>query len=79
MKDFLGNELQIGDYVVVMCQGYREFTVFRIQKFTPKCVKLVRNADWKKTFVQYPYQVIKIDEMQAGYLILSGKIKPVTI
>jgi len=76
MKDFLGIELQVGDYVVVMQQGYREFSVYRILRFTSKCVRLKSSH---RELLQYSSQVIKIDEMQAGYLILSGKIKPITI
>lgn len=40
MKDFLGNELQVGDYVATMIDGYSSLQRFEIVKFTPKSLAI---------------------------------------
>lgn len=39
-KDFLGNEIKVGDKVVYMRLGYRDFTKGYIMRITNKCVFL---------------------------------------
>lgn len=46
MKDFLGNELQIGDEVVLTAPKYRMFTKAKIIAFTPKKVRVQYNNTW---------------------------------
>jgi hypothetical protein len=40
MRDFLGRELNLGDYVIFMKQHYREFGMGKIIKFTPQKVRV---------------------------------------
>jgi uncharacterized phage-like protein YoqJ len=44
MKDFLGNELAVGNKVIYMQQGYREFRIGTIEKFTKHYVILEKDA-----------------------------------
>jgi peroxiredoxin len=62
MKDFLGNELNVGDDVVIMQKSYRNFIKGKIIRIT-KCMVIVQHdetnvcsTETKQTFDQ----VIKI-------------------
>lgn len=39
MKDLLGNEVQVGDRVVISMTGYRDLMTAEVVKLTPKGVK----------------------------------------
>jgi hypothetical protein len=72
MKDFLGQELSIGDLVVLVIPGYRDFAIGKILRFT-KCYAFVNfPKPWQGAavggegeFKQYPSQLIRITEEQA--------------
>ena len=62
MKDFLGNELGIGDGVVFMQKEYRNFLKCIVIKMTPKMIVISHertNVGDRET-KQFPSQVIKI-------------------
>ena len=64
MKDFLGNELAVGDDVVMMLPGYRSFRKGTIHRFT-KCYAVVRYKSMSGTKLydseikQEPSQLVK--------------------
>ena len=58
MKDFLKNELAVGDKVVAVRLGYREFIIAEIISITPQLLWL--KSEYKDKFKQPPSQVIKI-------------------
>lgn len=65
MKDFLGNELIVGDEVVFSNQKYRKLEKAKILSFTKLYVNLqYDNTDWGGSFEsktrQLPQQLIKI-------------------
>jgi hypothetical protein len=66
-KDFLGKELEVGDSVIFIEPGYRNFQKGVIFKFTEKMIFI----NWKNprchiskedTLKQCGYQVVKIEE-----------------
>lgn len=65
MKDFLGNDLEIGDEVVFMFLTYRSLGKGRIVKFTPKTILIEHQhpnlSNYTTKTKQFPNQVIKIN------------------
>lgn len=65
MKDFLGNELSIGDTVVMIRPQYRELFKTKIIRFT-KCYVILDSSDidghYGDTIKQTPDQMIKVSE-----------------
>lgn len=59
MKDFIGQELEIGDLIATTDHGYASLQKGVIKSFTPKKVKL-DNGDTK-----FPYQVALIRKHNA--------------
>jgi hypothetical protein len=59
MKDYLKQELQVGDVVIYYRNHYRNFKTGRIVKITKCFVFIDLNVQWKETFKQAGYQVIK--------------------
>ena len=63
MKDFLGNELQVGDNVVFVQLGYRNLLKGVVSKITPKTILITHamtntcSTETKQT----PSQVVKFD------------------
>jgi len=62
--DFLGAELNVGDEVVFISRGYRDFSRGTVVSFTPQKVRIAhihRNIpDYAKLLLQDPYQLIKV-------------------
>jgi hypothetical protein len=44
MKDFLDQELSIGDNVIIITPNYRDFTLAQVIKFTAKNVRVKFNG-----------------------------------
>ncbi|RKZ15606.1 hypothetical protein DRQ53_08635 [bacterium] len=63
MKDILGNELAVGDYVVTTVSKYEELKVGIIVKFTPKAcrVRSIKN-DQDQGNLKYSYQLMRVEE-----------------
>ncbi|AGS81119.1 hypothetical protein [Caulobacter phage Cr30] len=67
MKDFLGNILELGDEVIFMRPGYRDFVFGKIIKFTPQKVKVEYQMHYSyqdgrpyyDTYMEYPTCFIK--------------------
>jgi len=46
VKDFLGNDLALGDEVVLTAPNYRHFVKAKVIKFTPKKVRVEYLNTW---------------------------------
>ncbi len=73
MRDFLGQELVLGDYVIFMQQHCREFGMGKITKFTPKKVHVKwGTSDWA-SLLQTPNQLVKVaGEEVFAYALKNG-------
>ena len=69
MKDFLGNELEIDDYVVLTAPFYRHFARGKIIQFTPKKVRVEYTNNWNYSdgmicnYLSDPEFLVKIKEV----------------
>ena len=72
-RDFLGRELNLGDYVIFMKQHYREFGMGKIIKFTPQKVRVkYGNFDWME-ILQTAEQLCKVEgEEVFAYALKNG-------
>ena len=61
-KDFLGNELIVGDEVAYFSPHYRTFKRGKITKISPKMLCIGTDINRKGTFRQFHEQVIKIEK-----------------
>ncbi len=79
MKDFVGRELEVNDYVACIVPGYRSLKLARIYGFTEQKVQLVwveeakkRRFDTRKyDFLQSPGQLSKVDGPDLTLYLLS--------
>lgn len=61
MKDFIGNEVHVGDKVVCIEKDYKNLIPGEIVKLTPKAMKVKYGEGWREDVVlRYPDQVVKI-------------------
>ncbi len=63
-KDFLGKELKVGDEVVFVLLGYREFRRGTVKKLTPKTLIVEQSAasgSYNRETKQFHNQVIKLE------------------
>lgn len=75
MKDFLKRPLAIGDSVIFITPRYREYSLGRVVKFTPKNVRLVYQTRHGSTqdIIQHPSQLIRVDGPELTmYLLQKG-------
>jgi hypothetical protein len=70
MKDFLNQELAIGDHVILIQDGYRSYDVGVIEKFTPKQIRVKINS-YLGSKMQYPVQLVKILPEQLTWYVIS--------
>jgi hypothetical protein len=82
MKDFLGHNLEIGDYVIMIAPQYRELALGKINAFTPKKVSInnwilrdsllsIDPAEYNT--LQSPKQLLKVDgPMLTAYILKRG-------
>lgn len=72
MKDFLGQELNIGDKVILPnpnVWGYDGFSWGTVEKFTPKMVKIRHNDSSSGTKLKSPTSVLLMGDEQVNALI----------
>lgn len=68
MKDFIGNELEVGDKVIFIAPNYRHYAKGIVQRFTKETVVIEYTNTWNyikgsaMTIKQIPSQVIKAIE-----------------
>lgn len=60
IKDFIGNELEIGDMVATTSSDSKELRTMYILGFTPTQVKLVRSMNDDKFVIKRSKYIIKI-------------------
>lgn len=73
MKDFIGKDLAVDDYVVIMRPNYREFVLGKILKFTPKMVTVsFREYGKMDTTNIVSTSMVKVDPDDALILKLKG-------
>lgn len=62
MKDFLGQELAVGDIVVFPKRDYRELVYGFVIKLTPKKVKAFYDGRWSQTetYTGDPHMFVKV-------------------
>ena len=69
MKDFLGNELAIGDRVVFITPGYRSLGFGEVLKFTKCYVSISQlnksTSQYLRTLRQTPDQLIKVPKIKS--------------
>lgn len=76
MKDVCGKELAIGQYVVTVFDGYVGLRICRVEKFTPKAIRvsLVKKTgvasgtkiamapgSWLETRIKFPHDVAIVE------------------
>lgn len=63
IKDFLGNDLQVGDTVVVAPKNYRGLVKATIEGFTPKNVRVIYpiHNDYLVKYLVPPSFIVKVD------------------
>jgi len=77
MKDFLGNELAVGDYVVLSQSNYVGLQFGKVLKFTPKNVTVARRKYKGSDPTHYntpSSTMVKIDPDVALMFILANTI-----
>lgn len=77
MRDYLGNEIAVGDYVIFMYPNYRMLSLGKIIKLTDKRVRLThkhhQRENDEKEFLTEPDMVVKINpEDVAKHLLING-------
>lgn len=78
MKDFLGNELNIGDIVICNDKKYSKLIIAKIIKLTPSGVKAMYQSDYNYMIISFfiPSQIIKVmqNEDSITNLIIKSQI-----
>jgi len=71
MKDFLDQELSIGDNVIIITPNYRDFTLAQVIKFTAKNVRVKFNG---RELLQSPDQLVRMNTAAVTkYLLMHSK------
>lgn len=72
-RDFLNQELNLGDYVIFMKQHYREFGMGKIIKFTPQKVRVKYGNHTFMEILQTADQLVKVQgEEVFAYALKNG-------
>jgi hypothetical protein len=75
MRDFLGRELQLDDYVIFQQQSYRGYKLGKIIKFTPQKVRVKwGDYDWAQ-ILQAPEQLVKVEGQEVVMYYLRNAEK----
>jgi len=71
MKDFLEQELSIGDNVIIITPNYRDFSLAQVVKFTAKNVRVKFNG---RELLQAPTQLVRMNTAAVTkYLLKHSK------
>lgn len=75
MRDFLGRELQLDDYVIFQMQHYRGYKLGKVIKFTPQKVRVKwGESNWAQ-ILQAPEQLVKVEGQEAVMYYLRNAEK----
>lgn len=74
-KDFLGRELEVGDFVVFMKQHYRELKLAKIKSFTKTGKpRICWQTKWgERELMQTGEQLVKVEGPELTAILLSRK------
>lgn len=75
MKDFVGQELVVGDFVAFVRPQYRELALGQITSFTPKKVHVsykLHYANSMNDFLSDPFNLVRIESNDALVIKLKG-------
>lgn len=74
-KDFLGRELEVGDFVVFMKQHYRELKLAKIKSFTKTGKpRICWQTKWGESeLMQTGEQLVKVEGPELTAILLSRK------
>ena len=75
MRDFLGRELQLDDYVIFQQQHYRGYRLGKIIKFTPQKVRVKWGDSKYSELLQAPEQLVKVEGQEAVMYYLRNAAK----
>lgn len=68
MFDFVGEELHVGDWVIMMVPNYRMLVKGQVLSFTPKKVRVKYKNTWNfkdgcdREILQDPYQLVRMKD-----------------
>lgn len=72
MKDFIGNELNVGDYVAFARNPYSDMILGKVIGYTPKGIKVIRKKKdntWRNEYeVVFSYQCVMIAYQEGKYV-----------
>lgn len=73
MQDFLGRELQLGDFVIFKNPGYSDLTLGKVVKITPKMVRLEYKSRYgeKDSTVINSGDTVRVDEKELTVYFLK--------
>jgi hypothetical protein len=74
MRDFLGRELQLDDYVIFQTNNYRGFKLGKIINFTPERVRVKYGESVWNQILQKPTNLVKVEggDVTMYYLKISS-------
>jgi hypothetical protein len=75
MRDFLGRELQIDDYVIYQKQSYRGYNLAKVIKFTPQKVRVKYGDSKYCELLQAPDQLVKVEGQEVVMYYLRNSEK----
>jgi hypothetical protein len=75
MRDFLGRELQIDDYVIYQKQSYRGYNLAKVIKFTPQKVRVKYGDSKYCELLQAPEQLVKVEGQEVVMYYLRNSEK----
>jgi hypothetical protein len=75
MKDFLDQELKIGDNVIMITPNYRDLKLAQVVKFTAKNVRVAYNDQYGSCeMLQHSSQLVRVQgPMVTKYLLKHSK------
>lgn len=75
MRDFLGRELALDDYVIFQRQHYRGYNLGKVIKFTPQKVRVKYGESKYCEILQTPEQLVKVEGQEAVMFYLRNAAK----
>lgn len=75
MRDFLGRELALDDYVIFQMQHYRGYKLGKVIKFTPQKVRVKWGESQWAQILQAPEQLVKVEGQEAVMYYLRNAEK----
>lgn len=75
MKDFLGNDIAVGDYAIIMTPNYRDFSLSKVIKLTEKRIRVVyiyQNSQHEH--VVSPTSIVKVQKDDLAVMMLKGQV-----